>query len=351
MAWQYEVAPLNPLSENMTQYSIEVNTDLNPLGFWDEVSVGLSNYSSNSSDKEEEIEKIKQDTIFAWTQKYMELNQYPFFRTKTDPDFTINLTTNEFQIENVQLDVDYNDPESVLGEIKVNARLTAKDAKDNILMDDQIKFFFDDRDGPSNLLRLRHLFLNPSFKLKFKMTKKPERKRELLEKRVKKYQADILEFFMDEAGKRLADQFVPQQLEMYAATFGIKDKTNEKLVLLAETVQKNINALTAFNKKKQLSLDGIKPVLEEAKTFWENELAKSSNAESKDIFNYNIALCLLFLDQLESAKKHIEKVNGFNDLEAKTLFSGSFNYYLKGLSDAIKIKENYNERGKIYQPQ
>lgn len=351
VGWQLEVAPLNPLPENFVRYSIVVDTDLDPLNFWDEVNIAVKLDMDDKYESQRAVDKAHQDTIQAWTRKYLELKKYPLVRTETNPDFTITLTTDQFEVENAQVDVDYDDPESILGEINVSARITVRDSQDDVLFDDQIKFLIDDKDGPSNRLRLRHLFLNPSFKLKFKMTKKPERKKELLEKRVKKYQAEILESFMEEAGKRLVNQFLSQRLDMYAGTFGIKDKTNEKLTSLAASVGKSINALTAFSKKKQLSLEEIKPLLKEAILFWEDELSKTSNTESMDVFNYNIALSLLFLDQLESAKMHLRKINGFDELELKTVFSGSFNYYVKGLSDAIKTKENYGDRAKIYQPQ
>ncbi len=351
IGWQYTISPLNALPEEYTHYTINVDTDLDPLDFWDEINVGLKLDIEDRVESQIAIQKAHQDTINAWVERYMEPFSYPIARTNSNPQFIIELTTNPVQMENVQVDIDYSDQESILGEINVTANLEVRDMNNNLLMNEELRFLLDDHDGPTNLLRLRHFFVNPSFKLKFKMTKKPEKKKALLEKRIEKYEAVILEYFIEEAGKQLTNHFVDQRLDMYAASFGIKDKSYSSFNDLADNVANNINALTSFNKKKQTSMEEILPSLGLALESWKNELNTfSSNPEMTDIINYNLGLTYLFLNDVNAARQHVQKIKAYNTLDSNTIFSGSFNYYLKGLVDAIETVERFGDRAKVYRP-
>ncbi len=349
VAWQYTIAPERPLSENLKHYAITIDTDMDPLDDWDEINLRIRFSGKDSEQQRELFAAARNDTTYAWSKKYMELKQYPLARTSFNPDFFIKLTTDHFEMENVQLDVDYSDQESVLGKINVTARLEVRDSEDRILMDDQIVYLLDDRDGPTNLLRLRHLFFNPSFKLKFKMTKKPEKRKKLLEKKVAKFEAGILEFFMEEAGRRLANQFITQQLDAYTAIFSIKDKSFEQHNIHVEEVSKSINSLTAISKKKRKTIDEIKPILKSAIQYWQQELPETTNPTLQDIYNINIAAASLIISDMMAAKLHISNIPELEELGKKTIWEGSFTYYLKGLASAIDIKEKYAERALIYQ--
>ncbi|WP_285654280.1 hypothetical protein [Allomuricauda sp. NBRC 101325] len=351
IGWQYTVAPLQPLPEEYTRYSIHVDTDLDPIGFWGEVGVRMSLDLEDDYEETKAVRAAHQDTINSWIKKYMDPFGYPMTRTNIDPDIKINLKTEPVQMENVQVDIDYSDQESVLGEVNVTANLTVLDLNDEVLLNKPLTFLIDDTDGPTNLLKLRHLFMNPSFKLKFKMTNKPEKKKKLLEKRIKKFEADILHYFISESGKILADHFTHQRVDMYAATIGIKDKSYETFNQMADEVTSNINALTSFNKKKRKTPEEIQPTLEMAQKSWDEELDNPSlNPEIKDVLNYNLALTNLFLNKLDSANEHIKNIEEYKDLDKKTLITGNFVYYLKGLDNAIKSKIYLGDRAQVYQP-
>ncbi len=351
VGWQYSVAPINPLPEDYTRYSIKVDTDLDPIGFWGEIGVRMTLDIDDRFEEQKAVKEAHQDTIDSWVKKNMDPFGYPFIKTNINPHIIIELKTEPVQMENVQVNIDYSNQESVLGEVNATANLTVIDLNGEILLNEQLTFFIDDVGGPTNLLKLRHLFMNPSFKLKFKMTKKPEKKKKLLEKRIKKFEADILYYFIEESGKMLADHFTHQRLDMYAATFGIKDKSYETLNNLADEVASNINALTSFSKKKQKTLEEIQPTLQMAQQKWNEALGESSlNPEINDILNFNLALISLYLNNLESANEYIEKIEEYKDLDRKTMLTGNFVYYLKGLDNAIKSKAYYGPRANLYHP-
>ncbi|WP_420399844.1 hypothetical protein [Flagellimonas sp.] len=347
VVWTYQLEPRNPLPENVKTYSIEIQTDLDPMDFWDE-----ANWLSQVRDKdyrEKELlrQKAVKDTLRKWGSKYMGLNKHPFVESTQNSDLTIKLATDSFKLENLQMDVDYSDPESILGELDISAMLTVLDNNGKILLDSPIRYYIDDLDGKTTYLKVRHFMMNPSFKLKFKMTKKPEKKRKLLVKRVKKYEADILEYFVIEAGKTLKQNFIVQSKQIHAATFGIKNKGHEALNDASERAKSAINAVSAFSKKKRRSWSDVQPDLSSALHDWRDQLSRATNPEVQKALHSNIALVSLLSNDLTTCKLHLNKIPQYKDLESKGSLSGSYIYYLKGLDAALKFKEKHGKFANI----
>nr|WP_299068469.1 hypothetical protein [uncultured Allomuricauda sp.] len=347
VAWTYEISPSTPLDESLRTFSATVNTKLDPMDFWDDINWAMQMGEMDLEERARLRRQAAKDTIAKWSKQYL-LNSRPFVWVKTNPDFYVELSTDTFKMEHVQLDVDYSNPESIMGEINVAARLLVKTAQDEVLLDKEIRYYIDDKDGLTNKLRLRHLVFNPSFKVKYKMTKKPEKKRKLLEKRIKKYEADILEYFIQEAGRILKEHYLVQQVNAYSAMFGVKSKDYEALNDANEIAKKSINSLSALSKKKRKLLSEIKPDLEYARDYWTDKLTRTTDPTIQNALNANLSAVLLILGDIEAAKFHIKNIPEYEELGSKTIWDGSFTYYLQGLANAIAIKEQYGVRAQLH---
>ncbi len=348
VSWYYEISPKTPMDKSMRTFSTTVTTTLDPMDFWDEINWSIQIGNVDSKKRAKLRKQAAKDTIAKWSAKYF-LNSRPFVRTQANPDFLVELNTNKFKMEHVQLDVDYSDQESILGEVNVAARLTVKTAQGEVLLDKEIRFYIDDPDGPTTKLRLRHLIFNPSFKLKYKMTKKPEKKRKLLEKRIKKFDADILEYFMEEAGNILKDHFLNQKINVYSAFFGIKNKGFDALNDASNIAESAVHSISALSKKKRKCLNEVRSDLEYARDHFTDKLTRVKNPTVQNVVNANLATVLLILNDVEAAKFQIRNIPEFEELGTKTIWEGSFTYYLKGLAEAIALKEQAGERAVIYE--
>ncbi len=348
VAWAYQISPATPMDETLRTFSTTVNTKLDPMDFWDEMNWAMQIGEMDSEERARLRRRAVRDTIRKWSKKHM-LNSRPFVWVQTDPDFFVELSTDTFKMEHVQLDLDYSDPESIMGEINVAARLLVKTAEDKVLLDKEIIYYIDDRDGFTKKLRLRHLVFNPTFKLKYKMTKKPERKRKLLEKRIKKYEADILEYFIQEAGRILEDHFLDQKANAYSAMFGVKGKEHEALNDACEIAKKSIHSLSSLSKKKRKTLEQVAPDLEYARNYFTDKLVRTSDPVIQNALNANLSSILLILGDIEAAKFHIKNIPEYEELGTKTIWEGSFTYYIRGLADAIALKERHGERAQLFQ--
>ena len=350
VAWSYEIAPKNPLAENLKSNQVVVETDLDPMDFWDKVD-----WSAQTLERDEEkiailYNKAVNDTIKLWSSNYLALTTFPFVETSANPDFIITLTTDQFEAQNVQLDVDFSDNESVIFELNVTARLTVKTSTGETLLDERITYLLDDENGETALVKLKHFMLDPTFKTRFQFAKKPEKKKKLLERKVKKYEAYILEYFFIEGGEILKDNFVNNKVNSYAAIFGVKDKSLQEFNEKAEEAAKAINSLSAFSKKKRQTIEQVTPILKSAIEYWENQLASASNPEIKKLINANIATASVLIGDVESAKRNAELVPEFAEVDNKSIFQGSFDYYIQGLANAIKTCSRFAGRTEIYQP-
>nr|WP_299385429.1 hypothetical protein [Allomuricauda sp.] len=351
VVWSYLIEPKSPLPEQLLSYDIQVKTTLDPMDYWDRINWSVQIGDVEHHRKEELRKQAIADTIRKWSLAHLALER-PYLERNNNPDFSIVLETDAFSLDNLQLveKEDYSDPETVLGEINISARLTVVTQANEVLLDEQLKYYIDDLDGSqTTLLKVGHFMVNPSFKLKFRATKKPEKKRKLLEKRLLRYQADILEYFVEEAGKILKDHYLPQKQSAYAATYGIKNKGHEALNEASEDTKRAILALSSFSKKKRKSWEQVKPQLETAMGYWKDKLQRTTDQEIQKYLHANLSLGALLLNDHKAAQAYLEKVPEYKDLDNKGFFTGSFIYYLKGLKEALSIKERANERVRIYQ--
>ncbi|WP_036385225.1 hypothetical protein [Muricauda sp. MAR_2010_75] len=349
VGWSYTIAPLINLPDETKTYSIAVETDLDPMDFWDELNWNMQVSEKNSEKRQLLYQQAVQDTLNKWTENYLELSGSTFNRTNSSPDFIITLVTDTFTMDSIPEIMDYSDSDAVLGEINVSATLTVRTSQGETILEENIPFYIDDPEGPTSTLQLRHFVLNPAFKLKLKLTKKPEKRRRLLTNRIKRFEADILETFMQRAGDLLKDNFLYQNRTAYGAMFSFKDKEYDEFNEHAETVQESINSLSALSKKKRKTLDEIRPALESAVVLWQQELPKSDYPDVQDALNANIALTSLLLNDMIAAKLHFSNIPDTENLEREMMVAGSSNYYLKGLQDAIVVKELSGDRAQVYQ--
>ncbi|MEX0315833.1 MAG: hypothetical protein AB3N18_16765 [Allomuricauda sp.] len=346
VAWSYQISPKDALPEGFRNYALYVETDLDPMTFWGEIDWRIQHSNIDRAKKERLLQLAKQDTINKWVDRHMALRYPNYVRTKPT-EFTITLNTDQFSVDSLNTDIDYEDQESLLGIVNVSARLTLELANGSLLLDEEIPYYIDGDNGPTKELRLKHFILNPSFKLKFKMTKKPEKKKKLLAKRIKKFEADILEFYIRQAGKILKDHYQNQKISAYSAIFGIKNKGFEALNDAVDIAQGSINSLSALSKKKRKTFDQVKPDLEYARDYFLDKLSRTDDPKVQGILNANLATLLLLLNDIEAARLHLQKIPEFHELESKIIWEGSFTYYLQQLGKAIKIKEKYKDRAQL----
>ena len=350
VGWSYTIVPRIDLPSEMKAYTIAVDTDLDPMDFWDEVNWEMQVSERDPEKRKALYQEAVNDTIAKWTENYLTLHDNSFSPNSSSPAFTISFTTDAFTVDSIPATLDFSDQETVLGEINVSAHLLVKTTQDETLLEEKIPYYIDDPDGPTTTLRLKHFIANPSFKLKLKLTKKPEKRRKLLTNRIKRYEADILESFMQKAGDILKNHLLFQNKDAYGALFTFKDKEYAMLNEHTEAAREAINALSAFSKKKRKTMDEIRPTLQSAVVLWQEELPKTNNPDVQDALNANIALTSLLLNDMAAAKLHLSNISDVENLESKIIVTGSSNYYLKGLKDAISVKELSADHAKIYQP-
>ncbi|WP_420322701.1 hypothetical protein [Flagellimonas sp.] len=348
VGWYYQIAPEAPLADNLKNYQIKVKTDLDPMDFWDEVNWSIQVNEKDPLKRRAKYESDVQDTINKWADNYLALKDMSYTRSNP-PDFTITLHTDQFTMENVQTDIDYSDQESLLGEINVSANLKVETSKKEVLLDIDIPYYIDDENGQTKSLRLKHFAVNPSFKLKLKMTKKPEKREKLLKKRIKRFEADILEYFMQEAGKILRSKYLSQQERVISCLFGIKSKEYDALNTVGENTETAINSLSALSKKKRKTLEEITPDLHNARDFYTEALTKATDPDVQDILNLNLATMLLLLNDVDAAKFQIQNIPELQELGTKTIWEGSFTFYLQVLDQAIALKQKYKDRATIHE--
>ena len=342
VGWSFKTIPANPLSENVKQNQVVINTELDPMDFSDEAEWELSVNEKDADKRKALYKKAVQDTLKQWGSKYLALTTYPLLEVSSNPDFTIKFTASDFKVENVQLDIDYSDNESVLGKISVQARVTVETADGQVILDEPIAYKIDDADGETDLIKLKHFMLNPTFRAKFKLTRKPEKKRKLLERKIAKYESDILESLMIDAGNKVKSQLISSTSRFYAAIMGVKDNSYTEFNETNEQVSAAINGLSALSKKKKKTLSEITPTLESAVESWKSLLGEVKNPAIEKLIHNNIALASLILGDIDTANQHFNKIPESKELGNKTIMSGSFIYYLEGLSDALRFKQNFN---------
>ncbi|MEL7270640.1 MAG: hypothetical protein AAGL34_13790 [Bacteroidota bacterium] len=343
VAWTYSVQPKNPLEVNLKTYQIKVKTDLDPMDWGEEVGIYSALGTMDSRKKNLVIQEAKQDTLRVWTDRYIALKKQPYARTHHNPDFTITLTTETYKVENVQLDVDFSDMESAICNVNARARLT----EGSVVLDENIPYYVDEEEK-STLLPIRMFMLNPVFKLKYNLKKKPEKKKAQLQRKLEKYESVVLRYFYEKTGQILKEQFLGQTIAVYAATFGIKNKGHEALNETCEVLKRDINALSALSKKKRKSLADIQPDIMDTIDYCEDKLSRTESPEISKYLHANLSLGYLLANQLEKAKTHLQTIPEYETIHEKTLFQGGFDYYLSGLDAAINTKEKYQGLATIH---
>ncbi|MEO0900740.1 MAG: hypothetical protein AAFY00_01540, partial [Bacteroidota bacterium] len=322
------------------------DSHLSPMDWWDEISWKAQSTVEDYQEKERLFQEAISDTLDAWADRHMAFKKYPYRKDTGNPNFTIVLKTEEYKVENVQTEVDFSDLESAICEVNATARLTVTSQSGDVLLDTPIVFYVDE-EHKSKLLPIGHFMLNPVFKMKYNLKRKPEKKRKLLNKKLAKYEADVLEYFYVKSGEILREHFLEQKKTAYAATFGVKNKGHEALNDACNSAKTAINALSALSKKKKKNYQEIKPEIETCLNYWQDKLKRTQNQDIQKYLKANLALGHLLLGDLEASKKYLHQIPDFESLDRKFMLQGSFHYYLTGLSEAIAVSEKYGDLAQI----
>jgi len=346
VVWNYKILPLNPLDIDLKTKQVIVYTEMDPLNLSDRTTLNMARPSLK--DYKEYMSKARQDTINKWVSHYLSLNGSSIIETSKNADIIITLTTEVFKIDNIQLDIDYSDNESFICEINVSARLSVKLNDGESLLDENIPFRFEDSEGETTYLKLKHLVLNPTFKTRLRLTKNPEKKRKVLKNKLDNYEKEILEYFFMEAEKILEDNYLEQIVNASGAVFSVKDKAFDEINDMNEKVAISINRLTALSKKKKLTLLEIKPTIKSAINTWENALKETTNPEIQKLLNANLALGYLFNSQIDIALSYLNKIPESKELNKGWMSVGSFRYYIGELLNAVFLMNGNMGRIEFY---
>ena len=345
VGWSYTIAPKTPLEPGLSSYDFIVDTQLSPMDWWDEIYWHARVAEKDPIKKEILFKQAITDTLEAWVQKHLRLS--PSYKRQTiHPDFRITLTTEEYSIENVQAQVDFNDLESPICEIRATARLRVITKDGKIILDQPLTYYVDE-EKQSTLLSIRHFMLNPVFQMKYNLMKKPEKRRKLVLRKLKRYESYVLEYFYVKSGEIIKSHFMEQKKTVYAATFGVKNRGHEALNDASDTAETAINALSALNKRKKKTYKDLKPEIEIALSYWEDKLERTSNPEIQKFLYANLSLGHLLMDNVVKAKACLQQIPESDTLQKTTVFKGDFDYYLTGLSRAIVVKEMHGELAQI----
>ena len=158
-----------------------------------------------------------------------------------------------------------------------------------------------------------------------------------------KIEGIVLEDLVLGAQETLKMNFLSSREDFQCAVYGIKDKQYEALNETAENVKTAINSIGAMSKKKRKTVEQVEPVLTEALIEWKKIIKESNNPVVQKYMNANISLVALILGDVESSKEHFNKIPEAENIDTSGIVSGSFKFYVKDLSNAIKIKEKYGD--------
>lgn len=347
MGWTYEISPTNPLDSTLRKYETILDTEMDPLTYRDEVELGMQVLGKSDEAQEEFMDQARIDTLNMLRSDYLGIHEYPFIETTANPDFTISFKTDRVEVENIQMNIDYEDPESILGKINISGRLTVKSRDGEVFLDQKIPLQLEGE--PENYVRLKHFNMDLTFKTKMKMAKKPEKKEKLLKRKFNRYQADLIRVLLKDAQEVIADNFEQQKQKSYAAFYGIKDKKFTALNEQSQLSSKAVNSLQALSKKNRRTTEEVSEILKTSIPVWENSLNETSNEEIKKLLRANLALAAFLLEDKSRAEEYIGQIPEFQNLGKTVVIKGSFRYYAEGLTQAMSIKKKYEDRAAIYQ--
>ncbi|MCF6359796.1 MAG: hypothetical protein L3J29_03445 [Cyclobacteriaceae bacterium] len=338
-SWSINVKPRVKLDDSKKITAATIKTPIIPLSANDLRKFKMNTLLDDNGRKTKYFEKIINDTLNAWAGKYLVL-QGGNFKAKGADDFAnlkILLTTSEYNIKNVNFDLDYSDSESVVCIIDVSGTVLVKSTLGDVYLDAPVKFKIDHFEGKdSNQLKLSDLGA------KYSSDKKSvEKKREMLMKKMDKYESYVLKDLVIETQELLRMSFFSSRVDYNVAIFGIKDKKYASINLTAEKVSKEIKLLSSLSKKKRKTLEQIRPSLVSAVNDWIAAAEDTENIEIQKFFYANISLVSAILEDFESTKMYFDKIPEAKNISTSGIVSNTFKYYVKILFDVLETKEKY----------
>ena len=344
--WSIQTVPKVDLGSDVKINSATINSPMSPLSYDDLLKFKSKTIGNNAEKKEKYLKKAGEDTLAVWAEKYLVLDREPFRRKGKDQyaDILTTFTTSEFSVENINFDLDYSNPESVVCILNTTGTLIVTTNQGDVLLDTPIKYINRFQNANSNELKLKDLGSKY-----FSEKKSVEKKREMLENKMSRIEGIVLEDLVLEAQDVLKVNFLRSREDYQCAVYGIKDKQYEALNKTAENVKDVIGSIGAMSKKKRRTVKQVEPILKEALLVWNKVIKESSNPEIQKYMNANIVLVSLILGDLDSSKKHFDKIPEAKNIDSSGIMSGSFKFYVKELSKAIKVKEKYGDFAQTFE--
>jgi len=340
-SWSIQVKPRVILDNSEKFTTSIIKTSIMPLSADDLRKFKRNTLLDEKGRKTKYFDKIVQDTLKAWADKYLVLHGENF-KVRGEDNFAnvrITLTTSDYNIKNVNFDLDYSNPESVVCVIDVSGTVLVESTQGDVYLEAPVKFKIDHFEGKdSNQLKLDDLGA------KYSSDKKSvEKKKEMLMEKMDKYESYVLKDLIIETQELLRMSFFSSRVDYNIAIFGIKDKKYTSLNLTAEKVSKDIKLLSSLSKKKKRTLEQIRPSLVSAVNDWIAAAENTKNIEVQKHFYANISLVSAILEDFESTKIYFDKIPEAKNISTSGIVSGTFKYYVKILFDVLETKEKYGD--------
>ncbi|KXX67488.1 hypothetical protein [Flammeovirga sp. SJP92] len=347
ISWELETSPAKTIDSGGEYYSVEIESGLNPIYQSDWRNLEEKYKSLPYNKRGLQLEECRVDTLNKIADKYLTLKPL-YTSNEQKPDIIVKLVNDKFEVNNIQLDIDPSDKESIICETNISSLLTVSNAQGDVYLEKRIKFLVNDQqEGDVAYIKLKDFMLNPTFRQQLRMTKKPEKRQKLIERKLRNYQSDIIRDMIKDARIELKDQIVGYTQTFTGVIYKISVKEIAELEASTEKAANEIRALLSLSKKKRKSFDDVKPVLAELQKEWEAALSKVDNPELLEKMHANLATVAILQNNVEDALKYSKLIPDYEKLENSSTFTkGSMKYNLMQIDSAIKNIQKTNGRTK-----
>lgn len=345
ITWKLKTSPQQTINSEAEYYSFEIQSGLNPIyqREWRALSERYRSLSNN--DKSLKMEDCRVDTLNKIGEKYLTLKPL-YSYNKEKPDIIIKLNNDHFEIKNIQLDIDPSDKKSIICETNISSLLTVSNTHGDVYVEKRINFLLrGQKEGEPGVVRLEEFMMSPTFRQHLRMTKKPEKRKKLIEKKLRNYQADMIRKMISEAQLELQDQITGSYSNYSGAIYKLGVKEIPELEESTEKASTEIKALLSLSKKKRKSFDEVKPILAQLQKEWETTLEKIDNPELLEKMHANLATIAVLQNNVEDASKYSKLIPDYVKLENSNSFiQGSMKYNLMQIDKSIKVIQRSNGR-------
>ncbi len=288
------IAPATPLPKSLIYFNSFIETSLDPLSGEDELSIT----------DEAQRARAKQAKLKALETENLSLTSGGYVQGSDNADWTVAFYASDLKTTFVN--------EKPFGELAKDESVFKYALTANVVVSDKTgqKIFEKVLATPTEerAVTKEMLMLNPTFALKMKLTKSPEKQKKLVDAFMTKREHHVLTAALSRAKEALMGQFFAQAREINLSIFSVKGKGFEEIDAVNEKLFDAYLKFNAFNRKKRLPKADLDAVMTEAIGVWNKENTNPIDEQATKGLALNSAFASTWLNNIEAAKTYLAKV-------------------------------------------